>query len=494
MDMSAARNKRGTNRRKWGLRLSSLMLAGLLLTPYAAPAAAADDSAAKAPAMNEVLDLLQRLHVSGTDQKALEASAIKGMIDSLGDPYTQYMTADEWNSFQSSLEQNYVGIGVRLEQDEQGYFIVEVFPGSSAAAAGLQPNDYIVAVDGKSYEGKALTDLTKAVMGEENTQVTITIKRGGAPQDVKMTRKRVELPTVDSKLFAGGIGYIKVDTFSSDADEKFAAQLEELEKSSLTALIVDLRGNPGGLLDTATNIAKKFIPEGVLIHTSDRNRVDQPIKLQGGGKVPFPVTVLVDSGSASASEVLTGALQDYGAARIVGTVTYGKGSVQTIYPITGGGMLKVTIEEYLTPKMRKVNKVGIKPDVEVEGAIPQTVKALRLSGASDVAVRQTKGGVTINDVAFFTPLPIVREGGRLFAPTRVLAALVDGDIAWNAELRAVDIKTPAVSASYAVGDSDVRMVNGVTYVALDAFATKFARFTWSDDGELATLRGAATGG
>lgn len=479
---------RATGMTRFGTKLAAMALAAMLLMPPAAFAAEPEGNGVS-PAVGEVLDLLSRVHVSGTDRSALEASAIKGMVDSLGDPYTQYMSAAEWSQFESSLEQRYVGIGVRLEQDERGFLVIEVFAGSPAEAAGMRAGDYIVAADGKSYTGKSMNELTAAIMGTADTKVDVTYARDGDTKTVSLTRKPVTIQTVSGSKMDGGAGYIRIDSFSSDADELFASKLDELEKQGIASLIVDLRGNPGGLLDSAANIAKRFIKEGVLIHTSDRNHADDPIRLAGGSTVAYPVTVLVNENSASASEVLSGALQDYRAASIVGTVTYGKGSVQTIYPITGGGMLKVTIEEYLTPNMRKVNKVGIKPDVEVTGEIAQTIKALHLSGVPDVTIRQQAGGIVVNGTSFLERLSVIRDKGRIYVPSRALAALVDADIVWNGEKKAVSINAGGFSASYATGDDSGKFVDGTMYVALDAFSYAFDNVTWSDDAGVLTLRG-----
>ncbi|MBO9607826.1 MAG: PDZ domain-containing protein [Paenibacillaceae bacterium] len=488
---AAARKTRSRSTRvtRFGTKLAGLALAAMLMMPPAAAFAAEPEGSGVSPAVGEVLDWLSRIHVSGTDRSALEAAAIKGMIDSLGDPYTQYMTAAEWNQFESSLEQRYVGIGVRLEQDERGFLVIEVFAGSPAEAVGMRAGDYIVAADGKSYAGKTMNELTAAIMGTADTKVDVTYVRDGDTKTATMTRKPVAIQTVSGSRMEGGAGYIRIDSFSSDADELFAGKLDELEKQGITSLIVDLRGNPGGLLDSASNIAKRFIKDGVLIHTSDRNHVDDPIRLSGGSTVAYPVTVLVDQNSASASEVLSGALQDYRVATIVGTVTYGKGSVQTIYSIAGGGMLKVTIEEYLTPNKHKVNKVGIKPDVEVTGEIAQTIKAVHLSGVADVTIRQQPGGIVVNGTPFLERLNVIRDKGRVYVPSRTLAALVDADVAWNGDTKSVSIAAGGFSASYATGDDSGKFVDGTMYVALDAFAYAFDNVTWSDDAGVLTLHG-----
>lgn len=218
-------------------------------------------------------------------------------------------------------------------------------------------------------------------MGEPGTEVKLQIVRDGATSELTVKRERIQVPVVIANRFQG-VGYVRILSFSSDADEMTALFLDGLQApGELKSLVVDLRDNPGGLLETAQQLARLFVKEGTLIHTKNRNNTDEPVTFSGGETQPFPVYFLVNGNSASASEVLTGALQDYKAITVIGTKTYGKGSVQEVVPLQSGGALKVTVEEYLTPKLRKVNGVGLEPDVKVEGGeVPELLTALRTAG------------------------------------------------------------------------------------------------------------------
>jgi carboxyl-terminal processing protease len=465
---------------------SAIVISSLLFT---SAAAAADQKPSPTALVDDIFNLLQTNHVSGVTADKLSDNAIKGMISSLDDPYTVYMTAKEWTGFQSMLNHNYVGIGVRLGNDDQGVFIAEVFKGSPAEAAGVQAGDYITAVAGKSIKGTSSDDLISQILGDENTQVLITFTRDNQPIDLTVTRKQINLPVVTSKHFADGTGYIRLSSFSSDADELFAAQLQELKQAGIHSLIIDLRDNGGGLLDTAANIAKLFIKQGVLIHTSDRNKVDAPINLSGGSSVNFPVYVLVNENSASASEVLTGALQDYKLATVIGTKSFGKGSVQSIYPLSNGGVLKVTIEEYLTPNHNKVNKVGITPDVEAVSDVPQLLTALHAAGMQDITLTQDRYSITVNQQLFSEDyFSIKTVNHKKYVPSRVLAAMISGSIGWNKDTKAIEITDNQNKGVFTSSSAGILIDKGTSYIDLDSFKLKFPQLEWHmDDNQVLTM-------
>lgn len=449
----------------------------------------AETNATPTAITDEVFKLLQANHVSSTSPEKLNDDAIKGMIAGLNDPYTVYFTAKEWAGFESSLEQNYVGIGVRLNTDAQGVYITEIFKGSPAETAGVQIGDYITGVNGKTMKNVSVIKLIDSVLGEENTNVNITVTRNNKEINLTLLRKRINLPVVTSKQFADGTGYIRLTSFSADADELFAAQLKVLQNNHIHSLIIDLRDNGGGLLDTASNIAKLFIKDGILIHTNDRNHIDSPIKLQGGASVDFPVYVLVNENSASASEVLTGALQDYKIATVIGTQSFGKGSVQSIFPLSNGGYLKVTIEEYLTSLNHKVNKVGIKPDIEALGSIPQLITALQTSGMHTIKLTRDKNEITVNQEDFageyFSTQTV---NNKTYVPSRILAAMIEGKLSWNAVTKAVQISAANKNEVFAVTAPGTLVVKGTTYFELASFSKKFPQLQWSLDKDLLTLQ------
>jgi carboxyl-terminal processing protease len=466
-----------------------LTLSAVCVIPVSSLAFAADTPTAPTAIVDDVFKLLQDNHVSGVNPQKLSDDAIEGMIKGLNDPYTVYFNPKQWADFQNALEQNYVGIGVRLSTDDQGVYITEVFKGSPAASAGVQVGDYITAVNGKKMKGIKVDALIQSVLGQENTSVTITITRDHKDIDLTMLRKQIQLPVVSGKKFADGIGYIELSSFSSDADELFAAKLKELQLANIKSLIIDLRNNGGGLLDTAANIAKLFIKDGVLIHTSDRNHIDNPITLKGGASVDFPVYVLVNENSASASEVLSGALQDYKLATIIGSQSFGKGSVQSIFPLSNGGVVKVTIEEYLTPKNHKVNKVGITPDIEALGSIPQLLTAIQTAGTHDLKLTHDRNEITINQTAFPGSYYTVRTvGKKIFVPSRILAAMIQGTITWNGSTKAVQITQALNKGVFPVTSGGILMDKGTTYLDLESFSRKFPQLLWSMDKDLLTLQ------
>jgi carboxyl-terminal processing protease len=253
-------------------------------------------------------------------------------------------------------------------------------------------------------------------------------------------------------------------------------------------LVIDLRDNGGGLLDTASNIAKLFIKEGVLIHTNDRNHIDTPIALQGGSSVDFPVFVLMNENSASASEVLAGALQDYNKATIIGTKSYGKGSVQSIFPLSNGGVLKVTIEEYLTPNNHKVNKVGITPDIESLGDIPQLLTALQAAGTHSFKLTHNHNEITLNDQVLTGENYTVRTlGNKTYVPSRVLAALIEGSVSWNGTSKEIQISASDKKEVFAISPEGALIEKGTTYLELNNFSSKFPQLHWSMEKDLLTL-------
>jgi carboxyl-terminal processing protease len=466
-----------------------LSLSTVCILPVTSLAYAAGSTTAPTAIVDDVFKLLQDNHVSGVNPQKLSDNAIEGMIKGLNDPYTVYFNPKQWTEFQHALEQNYVGIGVRLSTDEQGVYITEVFAGSPAASAGVLVGDYITGVNGKKMKDVKVDALIDSVLGEENTNVTITLTRNHKDIDLTMPRKAIQLPVVTSKQFSDGTGYIELSSFSSDADELFAAKLKELKLNQLKSLIIDLRNNGGGLLDTAANIAKLFIKDGVLIHTSDRNHIDNPIMLQGGTSVDFPVYVLVNENSASASEVLAGALQDYKLATVIGSKSFGKGSVQSIFPLSNGGVVKVTIEEYLTPKNHKVNKVGITPDIEALGSVPQLLTALQTAGTHNLKLTHDRNQITINEQTFSGDYYTVRTvGKKIYVPSRILAAMIQGTITWNGSTKAVQISQAQKKEVFTLSSQGTLIDRGTTYLDLESFSRKFPKLLWSMDKDLLTLQ------
>jgi carboxyl-terminal processing protease len=465
-------------------RIVTLTLASAILTVLPSFAMAQDSSLET----SQVRSILSEQHVSGVNITDLQGKSIDEMIKQLQDPYTVFFSADQLHQFENSLENQLVGMGVRVGVDEGGLYIMDIFAGSPAEKAGIQPDDYIEAINGVSVHGEALDKVTSKIKGEAGTSVQIRVLRGDKLLTFPIVRDAINVSEINSKRFEGNIGYIQVTDFSSDADEQFTKQLKELKSKGLNSLIIDLRNNPGGLLETALNISKNFIKEGTLIHTRDRNNQDAPIAISGGSTLDIPVYILLNEYSASASEVLAGALQDYGVAKVIGVQSYGKGSVQQVYQLQDGGALKVTVEEYLTPKKRKVNKFGITPDIKADGDAAQLITALKKVGVPDIKIEITKHRVFINSIEVNDSFPLIKEDGHLYAPTRALAALIGADITWNNELRAVELTSAGSKHSFPVEAGKLLIVNGTSFVNLDQFDSVFTQLQVATQGEKITIQ------
>jgi carboxyl-terminal processing protease len=334
--------------------------------------------------------------------------AIREMLKKLNDPYTRFMDPKEFKDLQVETSGQLVGVGIQLSMDEKTKKLVVIAPieGTPAAKAGIISKDIILKIDGKSTKGMDINKAVSLIRGQEGTNVTLTIQREGQVVDYKLARQQIEIHPVEAKYRKneGGIGYVRLKQFSANAADEMRTEVQKLESQGAQGYIIDLRSNPGGLLYGAIDIARMFINDGKIVSTKPR---------QGGGEtqsanqtaiVPNkPIVVLVDGGSASASEILSGALQDNKRAQLVGMKTFGKGLVQSVRPLSGEAGMAVTIAKYYTPNGIDINKKGIKPDVEVKvsktqmqtlrkdltkiatSADPQYVKALQLLKAKIAA-------------------------------------------------------------------------------------------------------------
>ena len=300
--------------------------------------------------------------------RKLQDLAIKGMVGSVGDVYTEYWTPDEFRKQMETTNGNFYGVGARLDVRDHKPLIVEPIPGTPAFLKGILPGDQILAVDGKSAilsKDQTLEDVIKRIKGPEGTQVTLTIERKGRkPFDVVLRRALVVSPVIESWMQDNErkIGYIRLDQFTEKADEQFAAALAKLEAQGMKALVFDLRGNPGGLLNIAQSLASRFIQSGPVVWTKQKQGEMESLDVDASkhvgklSKGTIPVVVLVNGGSASASEIVSGAIQDAGVGFLVGTRTFGKGLVQTILPLgERTGALKITTQHYYTRDKHDIN-------------------------------------------------------------------------------------------------------------------------------------------
>ena len=298
----------------------------------------------------------------------LQTGIYRGMLEALNDKYAAYYTAEELNAQRESNEGIYYGIGARvmLDMETEMPYISGIIPGTPAEEAGLQIGDIIYAVEETQTFQMTLEEVVTLIKGEEGTAVTLTLVRDGETIKQDVVRRKVNNPTVTSEMRENNIGYISIAEFKDTTVDQFTEAYAVLKGSGAKALILDLRGNPGGLLDAVVSIGRQILPKGLIVYTEDKdgNRVEYDC--DGTREIKIPMVVLVNGGSASASEVLTGAIKDYGVGTVIGTTTYGKGIVQKIIQLSDGSGVKLTTSAYFTPKGNNIHGTGIAPDIEVE--------------------------------------------------------------------------------------------------------------------------------
>lgn len=297
--------------------------------------------------------------------------AIREMLKKLEDPYTRFMDPQEFKNMQIDTSGELTGVGIQLAQDEETKKLMVISPieDTPAFKAGVLAKDVILKIDGKSTEGMDVNDAVKLIRGEPGTSVKLTVQRGNKQIDYQLTRAKIEIHPVryESKNSPNGkVGYIRLTQFSANAAQEMRTAIKDLEKQQITGYILDLRSNPGGLLNASVEIARMWINEGAIVSTVDRQGEADRQVANSRALTDKPLVVLVDGGSASASEILSGALQDDKRATLIGTQTFGKGLVQSVRGLEDGSGLAVTIAKYLTPSGRDINKLGIAPDVVVE--------------------------------------------------------------------------------------------------------------------------------
>ena len=324
--------------------------------------------------VNEKLDRINSLiegcylYEDDIDEDALIDGIYSGYAEALGDPYTEYYDEEETKALYESTNGEFSGIGATMSQslDSGEITVSNVYEDSPADKAGMKQGDVIYEVDGRSVSGQDLETVVSWIKGEQGTDVTLCVLRDGEEVELTATRDIIEVQTVSSEMKDGQIGYIAVSEFDSVTYDQFEAALEELESQGMQGLVIDLRGNPGGNLTTVTDMLKLLLPEGTIVSTKDKYGNTEEISCDGKHEFTKPLAVLVNQYSASASEIFSGAIQDYGTGTIVGMTTYGKGVVQQLMDLGDGTCLKVTIAEYYTPSGSSINGTGVEPDVEVE--------------------------------------------------------------------------------------------------------------------------------
>lgn len=298
----------------------------------------------------------------------LEEGVYAGLIYGLGDVYSRYYTKDEYEQESVTTEGSYVGIGVAMQKyTAGGVQIVECYKGSTAEEAGVKVDDVITAINGEDITDTELQDVVSMIKDNEDKDVVLTVQRKGEDtQEITVKVSNVELPSVFGEMLDENTGYIQITEFKGVTVEQYEEVFADLKEQGMERLVVDLRDNPGGLLNVVCDILRDILPEGLIVYTEDKNGNRSEETCDGKNPLDMPLAVIVNGNSASASEIFAGAVKDYGIGTIVGTTTYGKGVVQSIRQLSDGSAVKLTIANYYTPKGNSINKTGIRPDVEVE--------------------------------------------------------------------------------------------------------------------------------
>lgn len=360
------------------------------------------------------------------DERKLTYSAIRGMLSALNDPFTRFLDPEEYKSMREENEGNFTGIGAQLDTNKDGeVYIKEPLPDTPAMRAGVKANDVIVSVDGKPIKGLDIEQVVKMIRGPAGTKVKLGLRRKGTPKIIYkvITRQVVQFRMVKSQMLdeKNGIGYIRLYQFNEQCDTQFDQALTQLEKRHLKGLILDLRGNPGGLLQAAVDIGSRFIDSGPVVVIQERGGQKNPIyvKEEKHNHKRYPLVVLVDKHSASASEIVAGAIKDDAAGTLVGTKTFGKGRVQTIMPLQDGSAVAITTAKYLTPSGTDIHKKGIEPDIKVEAPDTFEVGDLKtdVQLAKALQVLKVKMGILPESV-----LEELKRAAQAKTPTAATAA------------------------------------------------------------------------
>lgn len=333
--------------------------------------------------VSEILSVISNYYLGDFSQEEMANGMYKGLVESLGDEYSQYFTPAEYKDYLDQSNSRYEGIGAVLGQDKDTneIYIQSVYEDSPAKKAGLRAGDVFVSADDVSAtDGISVEDFAAKLRGEAGSSIDVVVRRDDEELSFTVIRKAIETPTVNYTMLEDGVGYIQVVRFSSGTADQFEVAIAQLKKQGMEKMVIDMRDNGGGLVTAATDMLDQLLPEGLLVYTE--NKAGQREEIKSDKKsLDMPICILVNENSASATEIFAGAMQDYKAATLIGTTTYGKGIIQIMIPLSDGGAVKVTTSKYFTPNGRSIHGVGIDPDVEL---------SYEYSGNKDEAYDYTK--------------------------------------------------------------------------------------------------------
>ncbi|MBC2721737.1 S41 family peptidase [Desulfosporosinus sp.] len=331
----------------------------------------------------EIRSLLRTQYVEVVSKEILNAPTIEEMLERLGDPHTMYFTPEQYQDFLETIDMSFTGIGIHIEMLAEGVKVLSVIAGSPAEEVGLKPGDVIIRADGLSLAGLSSEEAVSLLRGLEGSTVQLHVKRGTETQDLQVTRRAVNEPTVTGQVLSEHIGYLDLNSFGNDTPEEFKTLVDQLKDQNVDSWIVDLRDNGGGYLSSALDLAGFFIGPDVAVQIKDRTGILYPYKVRDPGWIMDQrIIVLINENSASASEILAAAVKDHDKAALVGTTTYGKGTVQSMFPLENGGVLKMTVDHFYSPEGHEIDKVGVSPNVTIQHSDALKAAVLMLTNSS----------------------------------------------------------------------------------------------------------------
>ena len=440
----------------------------------ARPSFAAEHPAPGMDTLEEILSDVQLLHISVPDNQTLVKGAIEGLIETLDDPYTNYLTPEELREFRNTIDGNYVGIGVQMQPGKIYPQVLNTIENTPAGKAGIRPGDWIIKIDGVDISNELLGQVVEKIRGPAGTKLTLTIRRDGAADfDIILTRAGVTTPTVSGDVLNGNVGYIYISMFGDLTGDEFKKILGKLIERGASKLILDLRDNPGGIIHPALSVGGNFIePGNVVVSICDNlgNREEYLAERLDGQDMPIikdmPVAVLVNEYTSSAAELVAGALQDYGLATLIGGQTFGKGTVQAVIPLETGGALKITVARYFTPRDRAIDGTGLKPDVQVlTPDLSPAVAYAYLNGDEDYTIvfDRDRDEVVVNGILIGNER-IIQLQNKIYLPLRLLLESLGYKVDWLPGEGVVQVVRSQSAASFYPG-GDYYIVNGQTYPA-----------------------------
>lgn len=430
-----------------------LTAALILLAPFSVAAA---ESTYYDPIM-EIYDLLKDQHLSNISDESLRQGAIKGMIEELDDPHTVFFTDEEYRKYIERIDGDFAGIGIYILQVDEYVEVQSTIKGSPAENAGLKAYDKLISVDGVNLKNKSTEEVSLLIRGEAGSSLKLTIKRGDKLLDFTIKRALVHIPAVASELLADQTGYLQINTFSSTVEQEIANELALLSKQGMTKLIIDLRDNPGGYLNAVINVSKQFIKEGPIVHARDNAGNETIYSITNGVDWQLPTVLLINAGSASASEILAAALKEYNKAVVIGTTSYGKGTVQHILSLNSGGYLKLTVNEYLSAHKNKVDGVGVTPDIEISDYDKQLEYAQLYLNQADKMI----GYIPKKGVGW------IQGNERDYIALRDLSNYFRGSISWNSLKKTVSLQIGNDRVELTQQDGGLMIRNGVSYLPVE---------------------------